>query len=87
MIYFTFASAFFTLIVAVSTVGRLINGFLKGTFPAMYGEIILLLIGLGVTFIFYKMYIKEKYNIEEFSLKKIEFENDYENKKEELSQK
>lgn len=53
----------------------------------MYGEVILLLIGLAVTFIFYKLHIKEKYNIQEFSMKKIEFERDYEKKMDQLSKR
>lgn len=42
MLYFTFASAFITILIATSSVGRLINGFVKGSFPDMYGEVILL---------------------------------------------
>ncbi len=87
MLYFTFASAFITILIATSSVGRLINGFVKGSFPDMYGEVILLLIGLAVTFIFYKLHIKEKYNIQEFSMKKIEFERDYEKKMDQLSKR
>lgn len=87
MLYFTFASAFITILIATSSVGRLINGFVKGSFPDMYGEVILLLIGLAVTFIFYKLHIKEKYNIQEFSMKKIEFECDYEKKMDQLSKR
>lgn len=87
MLYFTFASAFITILIATSSVGRLINGFVKGSFLDMYGEVILLLIGLAVTFIFYKLHIKEKYNIQEFSMKKIEFERDYEKKMDQLSKR
>lgn len=87
MLYFTFASAFITILIATSSVGRLINGFVKGSFPDMYGEVILLLMGLAVTFIFYKLHIKEKYNIQEFSMKKIEFERDYEKKMDQLSKR
>ncbi len=87
MLYFTFASAFITILIATSSVGRLINGFVKGSFPDMYGEVILLLIGLAVTFIFYKLHIKEKYNMQEFSMKKIEFECDYEKKMDQLSKR